>query len=937
MAHPPSGTVTLLFSDIEGSTRLLARVGGDRYAELLEQHRELLREAFARNNGFHVDGEGDAFFVVFASAVEAASAAGDAQRALAEHSWPEDAEIRVRMGLHSGEPRLIGRRYVGLDVHHAARVMSAAHGGQVLLTESTRALLDDDRYALRDLGANRLKDLSGSHRLYQLLGDGLRTDFPPLETLIGQTTNLPPQPNAFVGRERELEDIGGLLARDDVRLLTLTGTGGAGKSRLALQAAAYVLDDYPDGVFFVPLASVLDSERVAPAIAQTLGLREQSGEPAVEALTEYVRGRKLLLLLDNLEQVIAFAPVLAGLLGSAPGLRVVATSRTPLRLSGEQTYAVRPLALDESMRLFTERARAAVPEFSMTEENETDVAEICRRLEGLPLAIELAAPRVRALTPQALLRRLDNRLTVLTGGAQDLDERQRTLRGTIEWSYDLLLENERTLLSRLGVFVRGCRVDAAEAVCNQENLLEGLESLVEKSLLRQRADSDGEPRFWMLETIREFALEQLDADGELDDCRRRHATWFAELAESLDAESRTGDQAASIARLVEDYPNLGGAIDWARQRRNEDVALRLVTALWPFWSTRGYVAEGRQALEDALELSGRRPARALLGLCSLRMLSGNSEGLLDDVYEVLQAAEELGDLLTLAQAWNLLGQVEGTMQGALAQAEEAWAQALDYAERGNLRAERAECLGWLMMSANFGPLPVEEGIARCKRFFGEAVDDPVIQANACVEQAALEAMRGDFEAARELVAKGRQSFAELGFTLLVATTAQEANYIEMLAGDPRAAEGIMRESLAQLESMGERAYLSSAAALLADALCAQGRLDEAEQLSHVSEDAAARDDLFSQVLWRSARAKIRALRGDAGAAVALAREAVALAEKTDLLNTQGDTLAALAEVLASAGKPADAAAALEQAASRFEQKGNTASLAHVRAALAAVT
>jgi tetratricopeptide (TPR) repeat protein len=232
---------------------------------------------------------------------------------------------------------------------------------------------------------------------------------------------------------------------------------------------------------------------------------------------------------------------------------------------------------------------------------------------------------------------------------------------------------------------------------------------------------------------------------------------------------------------------------------------------------------------------------------------------------------------------------------------------------------------------------VEEGIARCKRFFGEAVDDPVIQANACVEQAALEAMRGDFEAARELVAKGRQSFAELGFTLLVATTAQEANYIEMLAGDPRAAEGIMRESLAQLESMGERAYLSSAAALLADALCAQGRLDEAEQLSHVSEDAAARDDLFSQVLWRSARAKIRALRGDAGAAVALAREAVALAEKTDLLNTQGDTLAALAEVLASAGKPADAAAALEQAASRFEQKGNTASLAHVRAALAAVT
>ncbi|HKD32913.1 MAG TPA: NB-ARC domain-containing protein [Gaiellaceae bacterium] len=936
MADPPSGTVTLLFSDIEGSTRLLARVGGERYAELLEEHRELLRGAFARHSGFHVDGEGDAFFVVFASAVDAASAAADAQRALAEHAWPENAEIRVRMGLHSGEPRLIERRYVGLDVHHAARVMAAAYGGQVLLTESTGALLDD-RFSLRDLGEHRLKDLSGAQHLYQLLVEGLRSDFPPLETLIAQTTNLPPQPNLFVGRARELEEIGELLARDDVRLLTLTGAGGAGKTRLALQAAGSLVDAYRDGVFFVPLAQVREWEHVAPAVAQTLGLREQSGEPAVEALTEYLRERQLLLLLDNLEQVVAFAPVLAGFLAAAPGLRVVATSRTPLRLSGEHTYAVRPLALDESVQLFEERARAAVADFAVTEENEEAVAEICRQLEGLPLAIELAAPRVRSLTPPALLRRLDRRLALLTGGAQDLDERQRTLRSTIEWSYDLLLGSERTLFSRLGVFIGGCRVEAAEAICGQENLLDGLDSLVEKSLLRQRADSDGEPRFWMLETIREFALEQLESAGELEHSRRRHASWFAELAERLDAESRTGDQAASIARLADDYPNLRAAIGWAREGQDGDLDLRLATALWPFWSTRGYVGEGRRALEDALELADRRPARALLGLCSLRMLSGSSEGLLDDVYEVLHAAEELGDLLTLAQAWNLLGQVEGTMQGALAQAEEAWMQALDYAERGNLRAERAECLGWLMMSANFGPLPVEAGIARCKRFFDEAADDPLIRAHACVEQAALEAMRGDFEAARELIAKGRQSLAELGFTLLVATTAQEANYIEMLAGEPAAAERIVRESFAQLESMGERAYLSSAAALLADDLCAQGELDEAERLSHVSEDASAPDDLFSQVLWRSARARIRSRRGDASGAEALARDAVALAEKTDLLNTQGDTLAALGEVLAAAGKPAEAAATLEQAASRFEQKGNTASLELVRAALAALT
>ena len=644
----------------------------------------------------------------------------------------------------------------------------------------------------------------------------------------------------------------------------------------------------------------------------------------------------MLLVLDNLEQVIAAAPVLAGLLASAPGLKVVATSRTPLRISGERTYAVRPLALEESVRLFAERAHAAVPEFALTEENREAVAEICARLEGLPLAIELAAPRVRTLTPVALLRRLDQRLALLTGGAQDLDERQRTLRGTIEWSYDLLVANEKTLFERLGVFVRGSRLEAAEAVCNPDGtfdgtLLDGLDSLVEKSLLRQRADSDGEPRFWMLETIREFALEKLESAGEADAVHRRHADWFAELAEALDAESRTGDQAASIARLGDDHSNLRAAIDQAREGRDGELLLRLATALWPFWSTRGYVAEGRRALEDALELAGRRPARALLGLCSLRFLSGSSDGLLDDVNEVLHAAEELEDTLTLVQAWNLLGRIEGTLLGSMARAEEAWRQALEYAERESLRAERAESIGWLMMSANFGPLPVEEGIARCKKFHDEAVDDPVIQANACVEQAALEAMRGDFRVARELLAEGRQLLADLGFTLLVAMTAQEAHYVEMLAGDPAAATRILRESYAELEQMGERAYLSTAAALLAHTLYAEGELDEAERFSRVSEEAAAPEDVFSQVLWRSARAKIHARRGELAEAEALAREAVALADGTDMLNTQGDTLANLGEVLSLANRPDEAVSAFEQAASYFERKGNSVSLEQVQA------
>jgi tetratricopeptide (TPR) repeat protein len=593
------------------------------------------------------------------------------------------------------------------------------------------------------------------------------------------------------------------------------------------------------------------------------------------------------------------------------------------------------MALDESVQLFDERARAAGAELAATEKNQEAVAEICARLEGLPLAIELAAPRVRTLTPPALLRRLERRLTLLTGGAQDLVERQRTLRGTIEWSYDLLLANEKTLFARLGVFVGGCRLEAAEAVCNGDDalgstVLDGVESLIEQSLLRQRADSDGEPRFWMLETIREYALERLESSGEADDIRRRHADWCAEVADALDVESRTGDKPAAIALLENDYPNLRAAITAARQCSDGDLLLRLATALWPFWEARGYVAEGRRALEDAFELAGRRPARALLGLCSLRGLSGSAERLLDDVQEALGAAEELGDPLTLAQAWNLLGRVKGTLLGSMAQAEEAWRQALQHAEQGNLRAERAESIGWLMMSANFGPLPVEEGIARCKELHDDAVDDPFIQANSCVEQAALEAMRGEFRVARELLAKGRQMLAELGFTLMAATTAQEANYVEVLAGDSAAGVRILRESYDQLEPMGERAYLSTAAALLAHALCALDELDEAERFSRFSEDNSAPEDVFSQVLWRSGQAKIRVRRGEPAEAEALAREAVALAENTDLLNTQGDTLADLAEVLSLSHRPDDAASVLGQAADRFERKGNLVSLERAR-------
>jgi predicted ATPase len=941
MPELPAGTVTLLFTDIEGSTRLLQRAG-DAYPELLATHRELLRAAFERHGGRIVDAEGDAFFVAFASAHDAVGAAADAQRALAAHEWPDGNEIRVRIGLHTGEPARVDGRYVGLDVHHAARVMAAGHGGQVLVSHATCALLDD-RFQLRDLGEHRLKDLSGPQRLYQLQVDGVPSEFPPLKTLDNRPTNLPVLANALIGRERELGETQALLEQDEVRVVTLTGAGGSGKTRLALQVAAEQLERFRDGVFFVSLAPVRDWELVVPTIAQTLGLREHAGETLLETLTEYVREKQLLLLLDNFEQVVAAAPALGGLLAAAPGLNLLVTSRTPLRLSGERLYAVPPLALPdgdgssadellgyEAVRLFVERARAAVSDFVLSDANARTVAEICIRLDGLPLAIELAAPRVRALPPPALLRRLDQRLGILTGGARDADERQRTLRATIEWSYDLLLEREKDLFARLGVFIGGCRVEAAEALCDptgslEGEVLDGLASLVEKSLLLQRPDPDGEPRFWMLETVREFAVDRLDASGALAAARADHAEYFLALAEEIDVEARTGDQAALFSRLDAENANLRAATHWARETGDAALLLRLATALWGFWATRGYVAEGRHALEEALASSGERPARALLGLCTLRLLSGHTDGMVEDAQEALAACERLGDDFSLAQAWNLVGRVDSFF-GVMRKGEHAWRQALAYAERGGYRAEKAESVAWLLIAALFGPLPADEGIELCKTFHDSAGDDAAIRAWCKVERSALEAMQGRFDLARELLAEGARALRALGMNVYAANTAQEAFVIETLAGDPAAAAAALRESYETLQRMGERSFMSTIAGLLARILYDLGDYAEAAALCRASEDAAADDDVFSQVLWRATLAKVRARQGDLALATSLAGEALRIVEQTDLLDEQGNTLLDLAEVLTLGGRREEACAAAEEAARRFERKRNLPAL-----------
>jgi predicted ATPase/class 3 adenylate cyclase len=650
----PGGTVTFLFTDVEGSTALLHEFGTDRYAHALAEHRRILRDTFSAHGGMEVDTQGDAFFVAFPTAPGAVRAAAQAVEELS--SGP----IQVRMGIHTGTPHVGEEGYVGVDVHQAARIAAAGHGGQVLLSASTAALLSTDE--LRDLGEHRLKDLNRPQRLYQLVIPGLDNEFPALKTLENRPTNLPIQPTPLIGREEELAHTADLLRGNEVRLLTLTGAGGTGKTRLALQLAADLLDEFPEGVFIVELAAVRDPSLVVPTIAQTLAVRELPGQSLEETLVDYLRERRLLLLLDNFEQLLMGAPSLAALLAAAHHLKLLVTSRAALRLAAEKEYAVSPLELPdaehlpevlvlsqyEAVALFVERARAVRAQFELTNENARAVAEICVRLDGLPLAIELAAAHVRALTPRALLERLERPLKLLTGGPRDAPTRQQAMRGAIDWSYALLSEPEQRLLSRLSVFVGGCALEAAEAVCDFDSrlgldVLAGISSLIENSLLVEQDDPLGEPRYSMLETIREFAIEKLEASGEATALHRRHADYFSALGARGEqtvhyhapAEpeqlSTTGQEishaGAPEERAQRELPNLRAALEWTFDQGEFELALRLaVGASWG-WALSSAYSEGSawvaRALDETEHLQTLQRARALFWLAEFAAWQGD--------------------------------------------------------------------------------------------------------------------------------------------------------------------------------------------------------------------------------------------------------------------------------------------------------------------------
>lgn len=822
----PAGTVTLLFTDIEGSTALAERLGA-RWPTVLAEHNRIVREAIAAHGGIELGSEGDSLFAAFTRALHALRAAAAAQRTISAHAWPDGATVRVRMGVHTGEPTVTLEGYVGLDMHRAARVMAAGHGGQVLVSETTRQLLDDSGEDLGfvDLGPHRLKDLSGPQHLYQLHAEGLASDFPPPRAIDVRATNLPVQPTRLVGRTDELAAISRLLAVERTRVVTLTGPGGIGKTRLAFQVAADLVGAFPDGIYAVLLAPITEPGMVALELARALGVDEAPDVPILDAVTANLANRRTLIVFDNFEQVTAAAGLVADLVGACAGLKALVTSREPLRIAAEQQYPVPPLTLPpplevvspkeaaatEAVALFVERARAVLPEFALTDETAPVVAEICRRLDGLPLAIELAAAWSKVLSPTALLRRLERRLGLPPTRSADVPARQSTLRQAIEWSYDLLPDTERALHTRLSVFAGGWTLETAEDVVDPEGelgveLFEAIASLTDRSLVRRYEGLDGEPRFTMLGTIREYAREQLSRAGDETQLLRRHALVFARFADEASAGLRGSEQLRWFDRLESEHDNLRAALDSSLASEDAETALRIGGALGWFWYAHGHAIEGCTRLmnllahtHDAPEELRARPMYALGVLLNQRGDTVRAAQLVERSLAVFRAQ---GDDERVAAALNSLGSIKREL-GDLVTAGRLLEESVEL--RRTLKDER----GMASTLSNLGNLAFEQGrLDAAKALFSEAIELDRAHGNEWGAAASLDSLaavaleRGEVEEARDLICQTLSLAERVRDREVIAFTLERAAVLAALEQDAGRAGRLLGAADSLRESTG---------------------------------------------------------------------------------------------------------------------------------------